>query len=320
MNPLLESIQARLPREITCRSHVQMSAALDIGGMTLAGGVVAPHGAKLEPDPTKAYIEFRLAHAFPVVSAYRTSLHPTTVRNSYMSMLNQQFNYGHLVREYHKESDKDIREDRILGAIVAVDFPREPMGGFTLTNSDDAPGMRCVATIAKQAKGMDRVLGQYQTGRKDQTVSLELEYILADSGVVLVPAAQGSLVGKEREDALTDNDRTMLAKFTPPDYARAGLGYVPLAAAPDDLFRCFDLQTGMWSKPYKGNNLVTLMGGIDGSVHFKGTGLVNYGAEPAARIETLLAEDKGMAALAASIAKLDALHKKLPGLLNLSSV
>jgi len=298
----LDALQERLPREITFQSRVQLwENAIDVSAMHTAGGTPM----KLKPDRFKAYLDFRLAHAFPVISSYNTAFHPSTLKNSYESMLHQQFNYGHLVKHYYKDSKDDVREDRILGAIVAVEFPREPIGGWRLTDVENAPGMHCVATIAKQAKGMDRVLGQYQTGRQDWTVSLEVDYILAESGVVLIPQNQGELGGASREKALTEDDRAFLAKHTPADYAKAGYHYLPLDQAPDDLIDCFSLDKGQWTKQWRGCKLVTLMGGIgDGKVEFKGTGLVNYGAEPTARIESLLAENKEFSAFSDGLKKL----------------
>jgi hypothetical protein len=301
MKDLLESLQEQSPHNITFTTQVQLwDASVDITGMHSAQGTPC----KLQPDQYKAYVEFRLAHAFPVVSTKLTSLHPSTLWNSYRSMLHQQFNYGHLVKEYYKDRKEDVREDRILGAIIAVEFPREPMGGWTLTDAENAPGMHCIATIAKQAKGMDRVLGQHKTGREPWTVSLELDYNMNESGVVMVPVQQGQLGGRERENALTSGEKQLLAKHTPRDYLKAGISYLPLIEASEELVSCFNLDKGIWTKPYKGHNLITLMGGIDGNVSFKGTGLVSYGAEPAARIEQILAEDSESAAFSNSLNRL----------------
>lgn len=308
----LQRLQDRVPSSISFRSSVQLcDASLDVSTM-YSGGLQL---GKLKPDKFKAYVEFRLAHAFPVVSSYNTSFHPSTLRNSFESMLHQQFNYGHLIREYYKGKPEEnkIREDRILGSIVAVDFPREPMGGWSLTNVEDAPGMHCVATLAKQAKGMDRLLGGYQSGRQDWTVSLEVDYQLVESGVVVVPqynekdsqtGGNKDLGGASRENAISEDDMSILAKHTPPDYQKAGLWYLPLIEANDDIIDCFSVEKGMFVKPWKGNKLVMLMGGYDGVVDFKGTGVVNYGAEPTARIESILAEDKEMSALSENVTKL----------------
>lgn len=313
MSNRLQELQEKLPNHIEFRSRFQLwDSSIDISGMQTATG----GSGKLQPDKYKAYCEFRLAHAFPVISTYSTSFHPSTLKNSFQSMLHQQFNYGHLVREYYKgkpEQDK-VREDRIIGTIIAVDFPREPIGGYSLTGSDEAPGMHCIATIAKQAKGMDRVLGQHQTGRKDWTVSLEVDYQLAESGVVIIPMMQKDLGGSSREQAISEEDLSILSKHTPPDYAKAGLWYLPLIEANDDIIDCFSVDKGMFTKPWKGNRLVTLMGGIDGQVQFKGTGVVQYGAEPTARIEQILAEDGSMKALSEGLSKLNHILDKYVGM------
>lgn len=311
----LNRLQDRIQRNIVVNSQVGLfDAGLDVTTMYTHAGTPA----KLKPDQYKAYIDFYLAHAFPVVSSYKTSFHPTTLRNSFQSMLHQQFNYGHLVRHYYKgkpEEDK-VREDRILGSIIAVDFPKEPLGGWQLTSAEEAPGMHCVATIAKQAKGMDKVLGSYQAGRQNWTVSLEVDYQLSESGVVIIPTQtekRGALGGASREYAISDEDMSILAKHTPEDFKRAGLWYLPLIEASDELVDCFSAEKGTWSKKWKGCELVTIMGGLDGQIAFKGTGLVQYGAEPTARIDSILAHDKSTEALSEGIDKLSASLDRLFG-------
>jgi len=42
-------------------------------------------------------------------------------------------------------------------------------------------------------------------------------------------------------------------------------------------------------KDYKGRKSYLLMGGLDGSVHFSDVGLVRYGAEPKAAIQSMAA-------------------------------
>jgi hypothetical protein len=302
-------------REVEIESSGQLwDAKLDIGGMILSGGVTAPNGTEVTPDKFKAYAEFSLAFAFPVVSSYASAFHPSTVRNSFLSMLNQQFNYGHLLSNYYKKEDKDQREDRILGAIIGVSYPREPAGGWRLTSVENSPGMRCVATVAKQAKGMDRIIGKHATGRENWTVSLEVEYHLVDSGVVMIPNEErrmGALGGRGRETAITDEEMSVLAKHTPDDYKKAGLFYLPMIETTEEIIKCFSPEQGKFTKPWKGHNLVCMIGGLDGTVAFHGTGLVNFGAEPAATLHTLLASDNDSAALSAELSKLSAALDRL---------
>src|SRR5690606_31122849 len=62
--------------------------------------VVEINGRRFRPDATKGYLEFWLAHAYPVVNAYGKALHAGTVANSWESMQHQGFNINHLVKQY----------------------------------------------------------------------------------------------------------------------------------------------------------------------------------------------------------------------------
>lgn len=240
---------------------------------------------RLVPDVTKGYVEFSLAHAFPVVTAYQSAFHPGTVQHSYGSMRHQVLDLRHQVASYFKDSDHPVREDRIIGSVLGVEFPMAPAGGWALTDADRSPGIRGVAVLHKQAKGVDRVLGEHQGGRHQWTVSLEVDYRLSESAVLLVP---------------TDGARELdtIAFQTPALYARAGLHCLAFLDAPDDLLACYDDERGMFTRMYRGWKPITLLGGVDGEVHFKGVGLVEYGAEPTARVEQMLAEEPQWAAFA----------------------
>lgn len=233
---------------------------------------------RLVPDVTKGYVEFSLAHAFPVVTTYQSAFHPGTVQRSFGTMRHQVFDLRHQVASYFKESDHPVREDRIIGSVLGVEFPTAPVGGWALTDAERAPGIHGVAVLHKQAKGVDRVLGEHQGGRHQWTVSLEVDYRLSESAVLLVP---------------TDSARELDTRYfqTPALYARSGLHCLSFHDAPDDLLACYDDERGMFTRSYRGWKPITLLGGVDGEVHFKGVGLVEYGAEPAARVEQMLAEE-----------------------------
>src|SRR5262249_12509379 len=145
-------------------------------------------GMKKTPNQTRGYLEFFLAHAFPVVTAYRTGLHAGTVANSWESMWDQNFNYGHRIARYHKgtEDEGRIREDAIIGCVVGVEYPKAPDGGWKLGSIEEAPGMRCVAALFKQAQRVDRILGEHMSGKHKWTVSMEVDYWLENSGAALL--------------------------------------------------------------------------------------------------------------------------------------
>ena len=264
-------------------------------GSATASGVGTGHvieiaGMKKSPNQTRGYLEFFLAHAFPVVTAYRTGLHAGTVANSWETMWDQNFNYGHLIARYYKGTDdeKRVRDDAIIGCVVGVEFPKTPTGGWRLGAVEEAPGMRCVAALFKQARRVDRILGEHMSGRHEWTVSMEVDYWLEDSGVALL-ARNGSATGHGAK--LPRAEPELVEANTPDDFKAKGVGYLPLLQAPDDLIECFSARDGMWTKPWCDHDLVTLLGGLNGQVHFKGAGSVQYGAEPTAAIGQVLASD-----------------------------
>jgi hypothetical protein len=244
--------------------------------------VIEIAGMKKTPNQTRGYLEFFLAHAFPVVTAYRTGLHAGTVANSWESMCDQNFNYGHRIAQYHKgtEDEGRIRDDAIIGCVVGVEFAKTPEGGWKLGSIEEAPGMRCVASLFKQAQRVDRILGEHMSGRQKWTVSMEVDYWLGDSRVALI-GRDGAKLPKSEAELVEAN--------TPDDFKAKGVGYLPLLQAPDDLIKCFSAREGMWTKPWCEHDLVTLLGGLNGTVHFKGAGSVQYGAEPTAAIGQVLA-------------------------------
>jgi hypothetical protein len=109
---------------------------------------------------------------------------------------------------------------------------------------------------------------------------MEVDYWLENSGVALL-ARDGATLPKSETDLVDAN--------TPDDFKAKGVGYLPLLQAPDDLIKCFSAKEGMWTKPWCDHDLVTLLGGLSGQVHFKGAGSVQYGAEPTAAIGQVLA-------------------------------
>lgn len=257
------------------------------------------NGQRLVPDKTKAYVEFRLAHAFPVVTAYQSAFHAGTVANSHPSMRHQVFNFRHQMQQYFKGSENEVREDRILGSVVDVEFPPAPMGGWRLTALDQTPSIRGVAVLHKRAKGADRIIGQHQSGRLEWAVSLEVEYQLADSGI--------ALVSTDKAKPLSANFQELLSQHTPKDFEKSGFAYVSFIEAPDDLLDCYDpkMAGGMFTKLWHGRQPVTMIGGLNGQCHFYGVAMVEFGAEPTAQVSTILAEDRALAAWTAGIEQLE---------------
>lgn len=230
------------------------------------------HGTRLVPDDTKAYLEFAISHSYPVVTAYGTGLEAGTIRNSHASMLHQVFNLLHEMKAYHP--DREMKGDRIIGSVVAEHLMEGPQGTY----------IHGAAVIHKLAHGVDRVLGQHQSGRHEWTVSMEVRFDLFESGWILGgPEGQGL-------ESLPEPARELCARCTPDKVKRQGRAYLPWSEAPEDLLACYSREEGRVTQAWQGVPTVLLMGGVDGQVHYHGVGLVPYGAEPTARIARVLAE------------------------------
>jgi hypothetical protein len=166
--------------------------------------------------------------------------------------------------------------DRVIGSVVAIDFPREPGGGWAIhADASKAPCISGVGVLYKQTSGMAKVLGEHTSGRHSYKVSMEVLYPFEDAGFAV------ELKGKDPE-----------FNFTPPDMLRAGYEYVPVNQAPEMLVATFSRKNERVVAQYKGRKVTVLMGGLNNAVHYAGVGVVHFGAEPPAKISRLVANDR----------------------------
>jgi hypothetical protein len=252
-------------------SPAPFEGALELS--TFANNVIEFKGAKYVPDETKGYFTFAISHSFPVSTFYGTALHPNVIAQSYNSMLHQNLNFEHNIRAYHKsKGDKNYVEDRVIGSIVAVDFPA---GMGTLRAGKEPVAIKGVAVYYKMTTGMQKVVGEHQTSRHRYTVSMEVQYPYDDSGLAIASA------GAKPMDT------------TPADLAAMGYDYVPWSAASEELRGTFSKEKNRIVKKYQGRETFMLMGGVNGTVHYAGIGLVKYGAEPTAEITQMAASATG---------------------------
>ncbi len=246
----------------------------------MTAGAISIGGQTLMPDKHKAYMEFFLAHSWPVVTVYGTCLHPATVRNSYQSMLHQVLDLEHLMRGFDKEN---IARDRILGTIVGVEHS---WNGVMPKTKEEAPNMRAVAVIHKMAEGVDRLLGSHQSGRHEWSVSMELNSDLRDAAFVV-----------ELPQDAKEAEAELAGEFagTPGEFARLGYGCASWARCSDELFQCWAHKElgGSIVKKYRERSVALMLGGVDGLVTFQGVGVVKAGAEKEAYIAQVLAS-RGM--------------------------
>lgn len=252
------------------------------GSVALHGAVIELGGEKFTPDATKAYGEFAICHGFPVTTAYGTCFHPGTVANAFNSLKHQVVDYDHQLQVHDRSKNKDaIREDKILGFVAAVEYPRTPVGGWKLgLNKGEAPAIKGVMGVFKNAKKTQQVLGEHLAGRHKWSVSIEANYSFLNSGFVIGDAAKA-------DQAL----HGLMDEQTPPELKAAGLGYLAVQSAPEELLNCFSFEKGRIVKAWGQCPVSLMMGGINGEAHFAGIGIVRYGAEREAEILQLLASD-----------------------------
>jgi len=275
-------------------------------------------GRTFKPDEDSAYVEFFLAHAFPVVISELTGIHPQVVANSYRTMEGKIFNFAHMII---KQNPKEYKQDRSLGTIMAVEFPDLPawcpecgvrivecgleqcpgcnkaITAETLVKAwrvqaDPlaAPGIRAVAVMHKCLQGVDEILSLWAKGRTvmgdgEWTVSMENELELEESGFAVAGTA-----GIES-----------FVERTPADLRALGYTYVPAMSAPTELLKCVnnevddereDNVSTRIVRQFNGQKTILLVGGLSGSIRFSGVGLTPLGKEKPARVSKMLASEK----------------------------
>lgn len=277
------------------------------------GQVIEIMGQKLEPDQTKAYTEFQISRGLQIdgqgeltgVTAWRTGQHAGSIANSHGSMLHQVFNRGHEMKS--NDPDNKHARDHIIGAIVGVEFPRPPAGGWTMRMKSGAatPEIRAAAVIHKLAEGVPKILGEHLGGRHKWMVSQELSYSLLDSGFVVcnrenatagqeelcaqLTPEQGEFSGGKSPMSEVQSPRS---KVQGPKSERLGhYGYVPCVEAPDQLLECYNPEKRRVDKTWGKLPVVLMAGGLNATNHYDGVGMVRYGAERTADIQQIIAND-----------------------------
>ena len=281
---------------------------VDAKGIEIGGRVFVP-------DAATAYVEFYMAHCFPVFldnaapqdKPDRTTLHPAVMAKSYQSLVGKPMNMCHLMKAY---DPKKILRDRILGTVMAVEFATMPEGGWVVQgNPDLAPGLRGVAALHKNAEGVSAVIESWENGEtpfgKDTvwTVSMENESYLEEGGFLIKLG--------------TSTVRWNFAQynvFTPNDFKALGWVYVPYAEAPDDLKDC--LKEGGYigiERMYNGCDTLFLNGGLTGQIFFYGVALTPEGKETAARVGRIMAAKDQMVDISAAFDPILDFIKKVSG-------
>lgn len=222
------------------------------------------------PDATNGYFKFRISNGFPVTlvgTREGQALHPNVIAKSYKTLEHQNINYEHQLASYGVASN-----DRVIGCVVAVDFPNPTMNWTIGTDPDKAPGITGVGVLFKQTQGMARMMGQHMTGSKKYSVSQEVLWPFEEAGF-----------------ALELNGKDPIKDFSPPDFLKAGYEYIPMEEAPEELRATYSKKRGRIVANWKGRKARVLLGGLSNPVHYAGMGVVGFGAEPQAEIQRLAA-------------------------------
>lgn len=277
------SLEAQRCRHLGTARGLQLCAVAADRSLTINGRIYTS-------DHATAYMEFNLSHAFPVYldnaapgeMPERTAIHPQVVANSYRSLAGKVVNLGHIMRAYDPEQHP---RDRILGTVMDVEFPPAPAGGWTVQGDPgQAPGIRAVAALHKQAEGVPTILETWEQGRTPfsetpWTVSMESESRRADGGFLVRCGSQAAQYG------LDDYVRQ-----TPSDLLALDWVYVPWGMAPAGLLEC--LKAGEYlglDHEYYGLPTRFLNGGLAGRIAYHGVGLVTLGKESAAAVSRMVA-------------------------------
>jgi hypothetical protein len=170
------------------------------------------------PDRWKGYMEFDICHSLPavlgpVMEGFYCAYTPSSLAMSHASLLHQQVNLGHLLKTYGKEEGREVSKDRIVGCVVATFFPDEPEGGWQVDMSSSpnaAPCIRACAVIFKLADGVNRVVGDHQTSREKQSVSIEAITTYDNLGVLLPSRGVDSI-----QPLLSMTDPDLIEAFQP---------------------------------------------------------------------------------------------------------
>lgn len=276
------------------KSILQTSRTFELTSKRVAVSLCADQalrcgGELFVPDAHNAFVEFELAHGYPVSTVYGTGIHPQVVANSFMSLKYKVFDLAHFIRSYNpKEFPKDV----VLGTILAVEFPNKGNVGATnwTVGSDrgTAPGIRAVAVMHKQLDRVPEILSTWKTGQIEWTVSMEQSYPVDPDTKVAVTSGYLVETAHERDvpaglESFVDN--------TPADLRALNRIYVPCLAAPADMNALFDCDQGKILGDWHGCQLEILYGGLNGEIWFKGAGLCPLGAEPEARVAQMLASN-----------------------------
>lgn len=257
-------------------------------------------GQVFVPDAATAYIEFFMAHSFPLYLDRAepgerpdyTTLHPRVIASSYRSLVGKPINLAHLIKAYNPDL---ITKDHVFGTVMAAEFPETPEGGWRVQNDPAAaPCIRAVAALHKNLEGVNVVIDTWDKGvtpfsETPWVVSMENESYIETGGFLVEIKTGGNGYYDVR------NTLEVFIEQTPEEFKSLGWCYVPYKAAPADLLACLREGDMLGLKDdFRGCKTLFLNGGLDGKIFFFGVGLVPAGRQSAARVGRIYASADGL--------------------------
>lgn len=150
----------------------------------IAAGEKDQFFGEAKPDQFTAYSRIKFGKCLPLITGPESvsgqifGMHPAVVARSYPGILHKQMNMGHTVTYLGS------KEDRICGCVLGASYPEEPEGGWEVPASiEEAPSITAFAALFKQAKGVDKMLGNHLSGKVKMAVSMEMIYFWNEMGI-----------------------------------------------------------------------------------------------------------------------------------------
>lgn len=226
----------------------------------IAAGAADPVFGEARPDGFTAYSRVMFGRSLPLVAGPEMisgsvfGIHPAVLARSYPGILHKQMNMG------HKVTYLGAKEDRICGCVLAASFPEEPEGGWVIPATvDEAPVITAYAALFKQAKGVDKMLGDHLSGKVKMAVSMEFTFYWQEAGIYIPEENE-----VYHRNALPRSIQGMVFE--------------------DEKGRLLIRKSARHPK------LVLAIGGKDGRIVFSGVGYTATPADPTASVESIAAE------------------------------
>lgn len=203
-------------------------------------------GQVWRPTRMLAYVVTELCHSLPVLSVKRRGFTAATLANSFPTLQNNLVNFEHRLKYY------GAKEDKICGAIAAVEFPSKE-DAIAAEAKGESVSLKALIALSRKIENVDEVLHEIASANNPWRTSMECE---------------GNL-----EDYCIFSDGK----------------YYELKGFPDAIMEKVKANT---IDDIDGKPAYMLLGGKDGNVIFSGTALTEYPADKQSKITSVVASRK----------------------------